>query len=340
MSIAYPKRPKFFAHGFTRLLGKVCIGGEIGPETCWLLSYIAHTEDAASYRRPVSFFNEDLSTRLGMSISAMSRARDRATKAGWLVYIKGAKRKPPRYFVSVPEWALNLDDGAGDERPNELSIDVIPVQIDDERGEKAVGKREERGEKAVGKRQGSGRNANDHLPLPNTPLPKDNLPQELPQGGDAPKPPDPEKPPPPIAAVVPAASKPKARNPLFDAIAELSGLDPVTAGGLIGKAAASLGKAETPYTAADVGEFGRRFWEVCPYAARDNRPRPTVNEIEKYIGLIRANPPPRQTAAPTRAGPLTRGQAADNLLIEYITDCFPGTNDPNTTDSHPPRIGQ
>lgn len=90
-----------------------------------------------------------------------------------------------------------------------------------------------------------------------------------------------EKPPP----------KTRERNPLFDAIAEVSGLDPTTAGGLIGKVAATLAEAEPPFGPDDVRLFARRFWELLPYAARDKRPRPTPNEIEKYIGLIRAQPP-------------------------------------------------
>ena len=80
------------------------------------------------------------------------------------------------------------------------------------------------------------------------------------------------------------------RNPLFDAIAEVSGLDPTTAGGLIGTVAASLASAEPPYAPEDVRLFASRFWELLPYAAREKRPRPTPKEIEKNVGLIRARP--------------------------------------------------
>lgn len=111
--------------------------------------------------------------------------------------------------------------------------------------------------------------------------------------------------------------KPRPVNPLFDAIAELAGVDPVTAGGQIGKTTALLSKAEPPYTAADVAEFGRRFWELCPYAAKDERRRPFVGEIEKYIGLLRAKPPPNQTA-PVPAAKPTPGQARDNAYARTL----------------------
>lgn len=155
----YPPRPKFFAHRFTRLLGKTCAGAEIGPDTCWLLTYIAHTEDAAGYARPVTFFNEDLATRLGMSVTAMRRARERAIKAGWLTYIPGAKRRAPAYFVVVPKWVPRHDDGAGDEFGDDLTLTFnppIPRQLDAASGREAAGNRQETGREAAGNRQASG----------------------------------------------------------------------------------------------------------------------------------------------------------------------------------------
>jgi len=88
---------------------------------------------------------------------------------------------------------------------------------------------------------------------------------------------------------------PRPRNPLFDAVAEVAGMDGTTAaaGSLIGSVAASLAGADPPYTPDDVHTFAGRFHELCPYAAKDGRPRPTPKEIEKYIGGIRAKPLPR-----------------------------------------------
>ena len=88
---------------------------------------------------------------------------------------------------------------------------------------------------------------------------------------------------------------------MFDAIAEVTGFDPATAGSQIGKVAASLRKADPEYGPDDVREFGRRYWEICPYAEESRTERPTPSELEKYIGRIRAGPvadrPP-----PARAG--------------------------------------
>ena len=105
------------------------------------------------------------------------------------------------------------------------------------------------------------------------------------------------EPPPESAVEKPAtkkATKPRLRNPLFDSIAEVSGLDSHTAGDLIGLVSAKLAAADPPFTPDDVRTFARRFHELCPYAARDKRPRPTPKEIEKNIGLIRAGKPTGQ----------------------------------------------
>lgn len=135
---AYPRRNGHFAHKFVRLMGKVCLGNEIGPEACWLLSYIAHTEDAKGYRAPVTFFNDDLATRLGMSLAAMKRARDKAVAAGWLSHQHGAKGRAARYFVTVPAEYLGIDDAAGDE-----SGDDFPAQSEPTSGRQAADKRTE-----------------------------------------------------------------------------------------------------------------------------------------------------------------------------------------------------
>lgn len=93
---------------------------------------------------------------------------------------------------------------------------------------------------------------------------------------------------------VPQTTEPRParqRNPLFDAVAEVTRTDPATAGGLIGKVAAALAKADPPYTPDEVREFGRRFWALCPWGQRDNRP-PTPNELQTHIGKVRATPPP------------------------------------------------
>lgn len=75
---------------------------------------------------------------------------------------------------------------------------------------------------------------------------------------------------------------------IFDAMADVCGLDPTvkSAERSISSKAEELAHANPPYTPDEVREFGKRFWELCPYA-RDKRDRPTPNEIAKRIGLLR-----------------------------------------------------
>jgi hypothetical protein len=281
----YPKRPQFFAHEFCRLMGKVCLGADIGPETCWLLAYIVNTEDAAHYRRPVSFFNDDLATRTGLSLATLKRVRERAVEAGWLCYEPGAKGRAARYFVMVPPWADGLDDGPGDERPGSLSGGML-AQVEPASNENRA------------------RIAPQCEPHSSLSLaPSLSAADSTSAVATATKPAAKTKP-------APREKKPRPRNPLFDAIANVTGLDPATAGGFMGTASAALASANPPYTPADVAEFGRRFLDLCPYA-RGERDRPTVGELQKYIGLLRAGPSPGRATAP-RLASLGEALALDN----------------------------
>jgi hypothetical protein len=95
------------------------------------------------------------------------------------------------------------------------------------------------------------------------------------------------------------AKPPRPPNPLFDAIAEVCGVDPATAGRLVGGVAATLAAADPPYSPDEVREFARRYRDLCPWAGRDSPPRtqPTPKELEKWIGKVRTSAPP---AAPER----------------------------------------
>ena len=100
---------------------------------------------------------------------------------------------------------------------------------------------------------------------------------------------------PPADAADPKAGKdkpkkPRVRNLLFDAVAEVTGSDPVVTGSHVAKIAGLLGTAEPPYSPEEVHEFGRRFVEFCPWSKIDNRGRPTLGELEKNIGKVRATP--------------------------------------------------
>lgn len=105
---------------------------------------------------------------------------------------------------------------------------------------------------------------------------------------------------------------------MFDAVAEVTGTDPDVSGPHVGKVAAALARGQPPYTPEEVREFGRRFAEFCPYAARDGRARPTLGEVEKNIGQVRAAPAP----APRPAGPPTRGQQQDRYAMDLIRDAM------------------
>ena len=79
----YPKRDKFFAHKFTRLMFRVCLANDIGPAACYMLSQIAHTEDASHYRKSVTFYNDQLINVCGLgSVPPLIRARSKAIEAG------------------------------------------------------------------------------------------------------------------------------------------------------------------------------------------------------------------------------------------------------------------
>lgn len=112
----------------------------------------------------------------------------------------------------------------------------------------------------------------------------------------------------------PKPKNPRPRNALFDAVAEVTGSDPDVVGKYVGKIASLLTKAQPPYTADDVREFARRFWEFCPYASNDNRERPTLGELEKNIGQLRAPKPPPQKPQPKRGSPASRDDYVLNQL--------------------------
>ena len=108
----------------------------------------------------------------------------------------------------------------------------------------------------------------------------------------------------PKPKATPKPKAPRARNPVFDAVAEVCGLDPVTAGSLIGKVSSTLAAANPPYTPEDVRAFAARFWEFCGWAARDSRKLPTPNELQTHIGRLRAAAP-KPTAPKSNYNPMT-----------------------------------
>src|SRR5690606_34603598 len=117
----YPKREQFFAQRFIRLLSKTCAAQEIGVDAVWLLTVIASQEDAARYKRAVTFYNDQLRSICGFGTwRRLDNARKRAMESGWLHYepCDAGKRRAGRYWVSIPSFAEDLDDSAISEPPH------------------------------------------------------------------------------------------------------------------------------------------------------------------------------------------------------------------------------
>lgn len=162
--------------------------------------------------------------------------------------------------------------------------------------------------------------------LPNQAKPSDTKPSLASSSpAAAGPPPDPPPLPTPVEQKPP---KPRERNPLFDAVAEVCGLDPATAGGLIASVAKVLAGADPPYTPAEVRQFAERFHEFCSWAARDSPPRlrPTPKEVERYIGGIRAKPPPRRSG---------RGRHPTDADADYVAEQFASIFDDPPEDGFP-----
>ena len=114
--IEYPKRGPYFAHKTFRLMHKSMVAAELGRDVLCLLAVILHTEDAARYRGPVSFFNSQLIETLGFKKwEQFDATRKKAIDAGWLQYEGCGKRSAGRYFVTIPDGYGQVDDNLMEE---------------------------------------------------------------------------------------------------------------------------------------------------------------------------------------------------------------------------------
>lgn len=112
----YPKKGQYYAHKTFRLMHKAMVAAELGRDVFCLLAVILHTEDAARYRGPVSYFNSQLMETLGFrKWETFDAARKRAIEAGWLQYEGCGKRTAGRYFVTIPEGYEQIEDGLMEE---------------------------------------------------------------------------------------------------------------------------------------------------------------------------------------------------------------------------------
>jgi hypothetical protein len=169
----YPKRPRFFANRFIRVLAKACVANYLGPEGFTLLAVIAMTEDAKGYRDPVTFFNEQLMPLVGAkNVKALDRVRSKAVVAGWLIYQPGGKGKAGRYWVDIPTAHTGWDDAPTDEPTacGLAEVDDYSVAKSTKEVGKEPGENRERTGREVGKepgdnRQTSGQHSSLSLPL-------------------------------------------------------------------------------------------------------------------------------------------------------------------------------
>ena len=102
---------------------KTCLCQELGTGAFALLATIVHTEDAAHYRRPVTWYNSQLMAVLGMSKDQLVRVRQKCVDEGWLHYVAGTKSRAGRYWVKIPQEAQGLDD-----QPTDEGEDGIPSE--------------------------------------------------------------------------------------------------------------------------------------------------------------------------------------------------------------------
>ncbi len=126
----YPKRPPFFAHRFCRLLTKMAVANDIGPEGVVLLMTIAHLEDSVRYTKPISYWNDQLAGVCGFgSWDRLARVRQRCIDTGWMHYDAGRKGTPGRYWVTIPSEVEATDDGStGNNDPQNAGENIIPPQ--------------------------------------------------------------------------------------------------------------------------------------------------------------------------------------------------------------------
>lgn len=114
--IDYPQKGSHYAHKTFRLMHKAMVAAEHGRDVFCLLSVILHTEDAARYRGPVSYYNTQLMETLGFKKwEQFDAVRAKAIASGWLQYEGCGKRTPGKYFVTIPDGFEQVDDGLMEE---------------------------------------------------------------------------------------------------------------------------------------------------------------------------------------------------------------------------------
>ena len=147
---SYPVGRKFHLAKVARAMYKSSAALEIGAMACHLVTTVAVTEDSTHYTRAVGFHNTSLQDAIGAtSYKIMALAREKAVKAGWLVYKPGRKGVIGKYWTMIPEHIQNNTSGAFDELAEVVDGESDTDSDDAERDEKGKCNGQEKGNEKV-----------------------------------------------------------------------------------------------------------------------------------------------------------------------------------------------
>ena len=105
MQSKYPKpRPQYFAVKFMAQLLNSDLVSQLNPRTLLLLNFVVIREDQLHYKRPPSFWANELMNRLGITKNTLMEIRKEAIQAGLLCYVKGSRKVQAKYWVLDPDW--------------------------------------------------------------------------------------------------------------------------------------------------------------------------------------------------------------------------------------------
>lgn len=325
MKSTYPgDRPQFFAVQFCRILADRRAAQQIGVQGFALLTVIVMTEDVTGYTKPVKFWRDDLAARLGVAPGTLDRIRKKCIAAGWLHYVKNARDKAGAYWVAIPaesttpEPAKPVEPSLFQETPEPVpAATPNPAPADGVKPPAPAPGGERQSAPMCAPARTNVRASAHHSSLSSLSSPKDPL---TPLRGDGvcagtSDPATPAK----AASHKPPPEKPVERT-LFDALAEVSGSDPVVNHRPIRRLAKRLAAAK--FEPEHVFDFGKRFHEICGYSieVRLLHPRPSLRVIDSNIGRLRAGPP--ATPVPSVGPPRNKREEKNAFAKRMIADAL------------------
>lgn len=118
------------------------------------------------------------------------------------------------------------------------------------------------------------------------------------------------------APILTTTRKPRQRDELFDAIAEVTGSDPSVSGSHIGRLRKLLSAAEPAYSPEEVRAWGNPDFLNSEFGIPHGA-KPTLPQMERGIGRIRS--PSKPNTAANRPSNRTKGQQLDDYLRSQFT---------------------